>query len=56
MEPEDPIKRSIDELKNLLTSMLDCREPIKELAPLPNTYEAEVDAVGPARQYQQQHY
>ena len=56
MEPEDPIKRSIDELKNLLTSRLDCREPMKELAPLPNTYETEVDAVRPARQYPPQQY
>ena len=56
MEPEDPIKRPIDELENWLASRLDCRELIKELAPLPNTYQAEVDAVGPFRQYQQQQY
>jgi hypothetical protein len=51
-EPEDPVKKSIDELKELLTSRLDCREPVKNTAFEPNTYEAEVEAVGPARQYQ----
>ena len=37
MEPEDPFKRSIDELKNLLTSRrtLDCKEPMKELCSPP---------------------
>ena len=55
-EPEVPIGRSIDELKNLLTSRLDCREPIKDTNLKPNTYEAEADAVGQARQYPPQQY
>ena len=47
---KDPVRES---MKNLWTSRLDCG-----VVPSPNTpaYEAEVDAVGPARQYQQQHY
>ena len=56
VEPEDPLKRSIDELKNLLTSRLDCGEPIKDIGPGPNMYEAGVDAVGPTRQYSPQQY
>ena len=51
-ESEDPIKKSIDELKELLTSKFDCREPVKNTALEPNTYEVDVEAVGPARQYQ----
>ena len=50
-EPEDPVKKSINELKKLLTSRLDYREPIKNTAFEPNTCEAEVEAVGPVRQY-----
>ena len=56
MEPEDPIKRSINELKNLLTSRLHCGEPIKYTGLKPNTYDAEVDAVGDAKQYPPQLY